>query len=430
MSKHLIIASYDGISTHYCGVGTIIRNTIYTLNEIVDSQKLKVSLAHISTDKKGKVFNPVCFQESIDLVKKTGGFLIPLCNGTNGFDESDMWKSFPQWNSTCASLVTSLNIILENDDDNIVMLHDTPFLPFAKFKTQMFDKTVRSFYLPHSSGLNHKFGNDEWRKKRVQIENNSFALIKADNNSHVLATGDSFAEHLKTDYQLTFSKKDYLKNGLFFDQYKKDKTMKYRSNQLKQFKINITDNSKIIFSWGRCSIAKGFKELVEVWKEIETELPNHYLILQIPNNSGEADYFQYLKHQSDIIPRTIVIDDFNPEIWKSILRCENTDIVCIPSLMDPNPHTPIEAKLFCENMNYSIVASERDGIKDTFNDDECFRINPSDKKQFCQTILHASRITAKMRQGMATKNSKSLNHFDYSANLRNFFKNINWFNLG
>ena len=343
MSKHLIIASYDGISTHYCGVGTIIRNTVYTLSRIVDSQKIKVSLAFVATDKNGKVYNQTCFQESIDLVKKTGGYLLPLCNGTKGFDESDMWKSFPQWDGTCASLATSLNIILQHDDDNIVMLHDTPFLPFAKFKKQMFDKPVRSFYLPHSSGLNHNFGDDKWRKKRVQLENDYFSLIKADKNSSVIATGESFAEHLRTDYQLAFSNNDYLKNGLCFNQYEQNKKTITGCRQLNKFNIQVPDNSKIIFSWGRCSIAKGFKELVDVWKEIHLELPNHYLILQAPNNSGENDYFQYLKEQSDIIPRTIVINEFNPEIWKTILRCENTDIVCLPSLMDPNPHTPIEA---------------------------------------------------------------------------------------
>lgn len=424
MSKHLIIASYDGISTHYCGVGTIIRNSIYTLNNIADTKNIKVTLAFIATDKNGKVFNSACFQEGFNLVKKTGGFLIPLCNGTNGFDESDMWKSFPQWESTCASLATSLNIILENDDDNIIMLHDTPFLPFAKFKKQMFDKKVRSFYLPHSSGLNHKFGNEEWRKKRVQIENDSFSLIKADKYSSVIATGESFANHLKTDYQLAFSNNQYLKNGLCFNQYSENKKIKVGCSQLNKFNITVPDNSKIIFSWGRCSIAKGFKELIDVWKEIHIKLPNHYLILQVPNNSGENDYFQYLKTQSEFIPRTIVINDFNPEIWKTILRCENTDIVCIPSLMDPNPHTPIEAKLFCEDMNYIIVASERDGIKETFNDDECLRINPSDKKQFSKTILNATKISTDMRKEMMKNNCESLNRFDYSNNLKVFLENF------
>lgn len=423
--KHIIIASYDGISTHYCGVGTIIRNSIYALNDITDSQKLKISLAYISTDKKGKVFNMGCFQQSIGLIKKTGGFLIPLCNGTKGFDEGDMWKSFPQWESACASLATSLNIILDNKDDNIVMLHDTPFLLFAKFKFQIFDKNVRSFYLPHSSGLNHKFGNDEWRMKRVQIEKDTLELIQADKDSRVIATGESFGEHLKTDYQLAFSNKDYLRNGLYFNQYQKYKSIKIKSGQLKKFKINIPDNSKIIFSWGRCSVAKGFKELIEVWKEIVVELPYHYLILQVPNNSGENDYFQYLKSQSEIIPRTIVIDDFNPEIWKTILRCENTDIVCIPSLMDPNPHTPIEAKLFCTGMNYSIVASDKDGIKDTFKDNECFRINPLDKNNFTQVLLEATSVPIEKRQQMIEDNGKSLNYFDYSNNFRNFLENFN-----
>src|SRR3989344_5996105 len=134
MGKHLIIASYDGISTYYCGIGTTMQDTISSLNDLVNSEKIKISLAYISADPDGKGFDQKRLQDSVELVKKTGGHLIPLCNGTAGFDESDMWRSFPQWEHACASLATALSIILEDEDnnDNVLMLHDTPFLFFHK----------------------------------------------------------------------------------------------------------------------------------------------------------------------------------------------------------------------------------------------------------------------------------------------------------
>ncbi|MBU1255567.1 hypothetical protein KKH35_01710, partial [Patescibacteria group bacterium] len=122
MRKHLIIVSYDGISTYYCGIGTTMQDTIASLNELVNSEKIKISLAYISADPDGKVFSHRHLQDSVELVKKTGGHLIPICNGTAGFNEFDMWQSFPQWKYACASLATALNMILEDEDDNILML--------------------------------------------------------------------------------------------------------------------------------------------------------------------------------------------------------------------------------------------------------------------------------------------------------------------
>ncbi len=43
MRKHLIIASYDGISTYYCGIGTTMQDTIASLNELVNSEKIKIN---------------------------------------------------------------------------------------------------------------------------------------------------------------------------------------------------------------------------------------------------------------------------------------------------------------------------------------------------------------------------------------------------
>lgn len=82
MRKHLIIATYDGIGTHYSGVGTIAKNIVNTLNNLTDDVQLKVSIAYVSVDKNGKVFNRECFEASTNLVNKTGGILIPLCNTT------------------------------------------------------------------------------------------------------------------------------------------------------------------------------------------------------------------------------------------------------------------------------------------------------------------------------------------------------------
>jgi len=303
-------------------------------------------------------------------------------------------------------------------------LHDTPFLLFHKFKQQIFGKKLRCFYMPRSTGSNHKFGNEVWRQKRVELEKEAFRAIQNDSTASVIAIGRNFAQHLINDYSLSFTENDYLVNGLYFGRYKKFLNQKFDVSEINRFGINIDPKSKIIFSWGRASIAKGLKELLEAWQKIAELLPDHYMIIQSPNNSGEDDYFQLLKQYEKDIPRTIVIDDFNPEIWQTCLRIQNTDVVCIPSVMDPIPHTAIEAKLFSVGMEYVIIGSNVDGVKDIYTDDECIWVNPYDKNDFSNGILKAVKLDKKKRRSMNESNSRSLPAYDYAKTIRNFLKNI------
>lgn len=210
MKKHIIIATYDGIGTHYSGVGTIAKNLVFALSALSGRYDLKVSFAYINVDKLSKIFNQECFQESLNLTKKTGGQMIPLCNATKGESEWDMWRSFEEWDFTCVSLVTSLNIILNDEEENILILNDTPFLMFAKYRDFVFKKNLRCFYFPLSTGSNHAFGKDDWRNKRIRIEKDCFALIKNNSDSKVISLGKSFAKSMHNDYGLDFNQNDYL----------------------------------------------------------------------------------------------------------------------------------------------------------------------------------------------------------------------------
>jgi len=424
MKKHLIIASYDGISTHYCGVGTTTQDTILSLMDLVGSKKIKISLAYISANPSGGAFNQKSFENSSALVKKTNGHLIPLCNGTAGFSDYDMWSSFPQWECACASLATALNMILKDDEDNVLMLHDTPFLLFYKFKQQIIQKNFKCFYMPRSSGLNHKFGDEEWRQTRAKLEKEAFNAIQNDTTSSILTIGKTFGQHLMTDYNLSFAEKDYLNNGLFFERFKTFLGQKFDSSELKKFGINIDSKFKIIFSWGRASVAKGLKELLEAWSVVAESLPDYYMIVQAPNNPAENDYFQILKKYEASIPRTIIINDFNPEIWQTILRTNNTKIVCIPSIMDPNPHTPIEAKLFSLDMDFIIISSSVDGVRDTFADDECLWMDPYDKSSFSNALIKAAKMSDEEKIRIKKANSMSISKYNYKKTIKNFLRMI------
>lgn len=425
MKKHIIIATYDGIGTYYSGVGTIAKNIVTSLAGLSDTLDLKISIAYVNVDRSSKVFNKECFGASVNLVNKTGGVLIPLCNTTKGQSEWDMWRSFKEWDYLCISLVTALNLVLDQNEENYIILNDTPFLFFAKYRELVNDKDLKCFYFPLSTGKNHAFGDAEWRNNRIRAERQCFDLIEKDKNSKVVALGKTFAQRMSEDYGLSFDDDDFLQNGLCFNKYDDFLSKKFSNNDLAKYGIEIEDDKKIIFAWGRCSVAKGFKELALAWSEVYRDLPDHYVVLQVPNNSGENDYFQEVKSILSGTSRHIIIDDFNPNIWKTVLRTENTDIVCVPSLMDPFPHTSIEAKLFSKGMNYITIISDIDGAIDAFGRDEAVYVDPRNTEVFAEKLVHVATMRSVDKEDMNNKNSTSINRFYFPSIFKDFIhKNI------
>ncbi|PJE81523.1 hypothetical protein COU58_02005 [Candidatus Pacearchaeota archaeon CG10_big_fil_rev_8_21_14_0_10_32_42] len=422
MKKHIIIATYDGIGTYYSGVGTIAKNIVDSLTILSDRMDIKVSIAYVDVDKQSKIFNKKCFDAANNLVIKTGGKMISLCNTTKGQSEWDMWRSFNEWRYSCVSLVTALNVLLKSDERNYIILNDTPFLFFAKYKELLNDKNIKCFYFPLSTGKNHAFGNQEWRNNRIRSEKECFELIEKDEHSKVIALGKKFAERMSEDYGLFFGENDFLQNGLFFDRYGDFLNKKLKNMDLEKFGIKIGEDKKIIFAWGRCSVAKGFKELALAWAMVYKNLPDHYLILQIPNNSGEPEYFKEIQDILKNTSRYLVIDDFNPEIWKTVLRTNNTSVVCVPSLMDPFPHTSIEAKLFSKDMNFLTIISNVDGAVDAFNTEEALYVDPRNTEEFSKKLVEAATMKDENKRGMIDNNQKTIKMFDFPKIIGEFIE--------
>ena len=94
--------------------------------------------------------------------------------------------------------------------------------------------------------------------------------------------------------------------------------------------------------------------------------------------------------------------------------------------MDHIEHSAIEAKLFSAGMEYVIIGSNVDGVKDIYTNDECVWVNPYDKNEFSNGILKAARLDKKERHSMSEANSRSISVYDYAKTTKDFLKKINF----
>jgi glycosyltransferase involved in cell wall biosynthesis len=243
-------------------------------------------------------------------------------------------------------------------------------------------------------------------------------------SSRLIATGRNFSRHLEENYGVSFTEHDYLVNGLLFDNYTIPANQRCTFTDIQRIVPELSSESKIIFSWGRLSQAKGFYELLLAWDAIANDYPDYCLIIQAPTSCiEESIYFEKFKRKVESVQRAYHIDDFSSKIWQNFLRYDKTGVVCLASTMDPNPHTPIEAKLFGKDMNYVILASFKDGIKDSFSIGECVPLDdPYDIKDFSKKLITAINLAPKHKREMAQKNYESAFTFSYKKNLLEFLQ--------
>ena len=427
IKKHLVIAAHDGVFSYYTGVGTIVQNTIKVLLGENKFPSIKISIAGIGLNPDKSAFDRTAYEDSKALVNKYGGHLISLANDTPGVTENDTWKDPINWQVACNSLVSVLNTILDETTENYIMLHDTVFLYFEVAKRQLrpeLEQTLRSYYLPHSSGKCHYYTEESWNRKRIEYENQCFSLIMKNPSSRLIATGHNFSRHLVENYGVSFTEHDYLVNGLLFDNYIVPANLRCTFEDIQRIVPKLSRESKIIFSWGRLSQAKGFYELLLAWDAIANDFPEYSLIIQAPTSClDESSYFEKFSKKAASVQRVYHIDNFSSEIWQKFLRYDKTCVVCLASTMDPNPHTPIEAKLFGKNMNYAILASFKDGIKDSFSMNECVSLDdPCDIEDFSNKLITAINLDPKRKREMSQKNFESAFSFSYKKNLLVFLQ--------
>ena len=333
------------------------------------------------------------------------------------------------WAMSCCSLASCISVIIPEVTEPVVALcHDTDFLFFQIVKRQLKLQRLHSYFFPHSTGINHgSIIRSTPDRIRVEYENSCFASIAEDPNATLCTTGKWFTSHLSQVYHAKVNPQNALPNGLLFDLYADAVHAKSTTQALREICPSLDEDSRIIFSWGRCSRAKGFLPMIQGWIRISEDYKKHVMVIQMPDQSGEPEYYREVARIAEGRRDCILLNAFTPAIWQTFLRSLSTDVVCIPSLADPSPHTPLEAKLFSKEMNYCIVASHIDGIVECFGSDEAvFVFDPQKPAEWSWRLRDALQMESATKARMAAKNAASVRNFNYEDN---FLKFLNGFVL-
>jgi glycosyltransferase involved in cell wall biosynthesis len=73
-------------------------------------------------------------------------------------------------------------------------------------------------------------------------------------------------------------------------------------------------------------------------------------------------------------------------------------------------------------MNFITLISDVDGAVDAFSEEESFRVDPRNAKEFSEKIIEATTLNSNIRRKIIDNNELTIEKFDFPKILKNFLE--------
>ncbi len=356
MKKILVLCCHDGITTFYCGVGKVVKDTLFVISELIKSNEFNYEL-HIFTpyvDRDSEFYrkNEKIFASK--LAESTGGRLheIKVIAGTKTKDINSNW-GVDQWN--LASRQVASFVQSNKDRGVIILLHDIYFALLCYYLEKMDGVSV--CYIPHSTG---KLFNEPFR---LPSEKLIYRGVR-EKQYKIGYINNFIRKHLQNSYGVKLSELVPIKNALLISEIGTLSNDEINNRKKAEKCLSkIGKNKKIIFSFGRCSAQKGFHTLIDAYylAKISDE---YVLVLLAPVDITDKKYLGLIKSKLDKLPKNscLFIKEFMSPL--PFLMSEKLKMIVFSSQFECAPISALEALRHSERS--TIIYSEIQPFKEIF----------------------------------------------------------------
>ncbi|NMB66721.1 glycosyltransferase family 4 protein [Candidatus Woesearchaeota archaeon] len=415
MRKAVIVVSYDGITSQYCGVGTITNMMITALDLINKDkpQKERIDLFAITSAISSNClgFSGALKKQTESILKKNNGKLYFL----NSFkDNRNQYGDDIRWRKNSMEVFLILKEISDKYDKLIVFLHDAPFIGVAKYSLKRELNNVNFVWVPHSSGYLHG-KNQKERQKRINWERENILNNK---KFFIGCISEYMRDHLFKNYQVNKEVCLPLTNGIIF---KKELNKK----ESRPCSIKIPKNKKLVLGFGR---SEPYKNLLSILKASKYLNKDYFVLIIASNLTSDNPQNKLLMELSLSLDNCKVIPYYLPrEKIKNLIE-NNQTIVVVPSLKEPFGMIPVETRLWGVKSNSIVLVSKYGGLKEQISENkDGFLINSFNPKRLAYEIMKIGSLSQKKKEEISKNGFKTIrSKYDYVNNLRNFLSSFNF----
>lgn len=398
----VISISYDGVISHYCGVGTIAYNMSIAIDKINHISKNKMDYFIISSanNKNCLGYSGEIKRIQENIVKKNNGKIFFI-----GKKQKNQWGDINKWKEDTKEIEKIISNLSPNYKKVLIFLHDVPFLRVAKICLKRL-KNVFFVWIPHGTGELH--GKDSLdRKLRIKWEKENLV-----NNPRfrVAYVSNYMKKHMKEKYFVKEKQLIELKNGLIIE----DKQKKIKNPLIKL----IPKNKKLILCFGRSEPYKNLGSLLKVIRYLDNKT---FMIIIASNKTSHNPENIKLKQESLKYDNCLVIPHYISQKYIKNLLGKFSFLVIVPSKKEPFGMIPSEVRLWGKKNNSLVLVAQRGGLTEQVIDGKNgFLIHSFNPKKFSEQINQIFSKDKNERRKIAQEGYKFVKeNYNYTKNLKN-----------
>ncbi len=352
------LCSYDGISTHYCGVGTIIKRYIKSIIKYCNNNNIHFDLNLYTSESFEYTLGYNADLENYHL-KLPNTNLFKVSNGSNGetnFGTLDNWKTLSM---NTAKLINKLDF--SKYDKIITLAHDTPYCDLIKIIQRKDNHKI--IWIPHSTVKIHGYSSDKKKsnydlKKRYEYEQSAINFINQNSCFYLGACGKYIGKHMLQEYKLKPEKLLYILNGEILD----EEEIRKFDKECEELFDEIKNYNELIISFGRAEKYKNLESTMYLGKEMNIKT----VVIAQSYYKGQPIIEEYNKIAIENNTKLFVDVPFSLPHY--ILRNFNNNIILlVPSNKEIMGLVVNEVRKL-NRENILIVANNIDGLKEQIND--------------------------------------------------------------
>lgn len=352
------ICSYDGISTHYCGVGTIIKRYIKSVICYCNNNNIDYHLNLYTTESYDYTlgYNKDLYEYHLSLSNTK---IYKVSNGSNGDTNFGTINNWRELSKNTARLINNLDI--SEYDKIITLIHDTPYCDLIKMLNMYNNHYI--IWIPHSTVKIHGYSSDE-KKSNYDLENrylyeqSAVDYINSNNNLFLGACGNFIGNHMITEYNLNSNKLLKIFNGELLNE---SNTVEYNTINKELFD-EIKDYSEILLSFGRAEKYKNLESTMLLGKEMNIKT----VVIAQSYYKGQPIINEYIRLAKKTNTNLYVDAPFTFPHY-ILNNFNNRIILLIPSKKEIMGLVINEVRKLNRD-NIIIVANDIDGLKEQITD--------------------------------------------------------------
>jgi glycosyltransferase involved in cell wall biosynthesis len=342
----LVLLTYDGIESLYCGVGAITQYQLASLGSIRDSFRSRgVDLStHVlySNVSDSSAKSSVIAERTRTLCDEASAALIPIRHRGPG-----LFGTPASWPGLCCEAARYIESLTKTSDRIIVMAQDTPFAGLPLMLPVASAGQIRVVWIAHSTGRvwnrdpsDLDIRRDDWEK---------IALDEARKREHIFlgAPSDYMTRHLTNEWGARPEKVLAFRNGVSLSYLERFERRPHSILASVLQRAGIPLDVPLFLSFARAHWYKGLDLAARIGAELASCFGVHPIIMALDDGAGEATV--NLARAREILessraPHT-VLTDYSTLLPRWIMQWPLCSAVAVMSRREPFGLIPSEYRV-------------------------------------------------------------------------------------